>query len=112
MPKKTLTINEIFCGMPHLKDYFHNQERLIRKFGEGNGENPAVEALKQKEEILLKTARQMDIEDLRVVYYVHNIKKMKPYRIVEMLRKTNDAVEEILNLPKEVKEKIAEAKLQ
>lgn len=108
MPKKKLTINEMFCGMPYLKNYFSHQETMIRKFGKGDVENPAVVELKEKEEILLKTARQMDIEDLRIVYYVHNIKRMYPHRIVEVLRKANDAVEEFLNLTKEVKEGISE----
>ena len=103
MKKKELTINEIFCGMPHLKKYFQAQERLIKKFGEGNTENVTVKELKQKELGLLKTVREMDIEDLWVVQYVHNIQKLKPYRVVELLRETNQAVEELLSLSKEIK---------
>ena len=44
--KKEITIDEIFCGMPYLKKYFRNQERMIEKFGEGNEDNPAVRDMK------------------------------------------------------------------
>ena len=104
MKKKELTINEIFCGMPHLKSYFQEQEKLIRKFGTGEVENPAVEDLKRKEKLLLDIVRNMNIEDLRVLQYVHNIKKLIPYRVVELLKKTSQAAEELFNLSKEIKE--------
>ena len=102
MKKKELTINEIFCGMPHLKMYFQQQERTIKKIGEGNVDNPAIKKLEKEKNALLKIAKGMCIEDLRVVQYVHTIKNLRPYRVVEILRNTSVAVQELERLPKDI----------
>ena len=103
MKKKELTINEIFCGIPHLKMYFQQQERMIKKYGEGNTDNPAIKKLEQEKNALLKIVKGMCIEDLRVVQYVHTIKELRPYRVVAILKNTSEAVQELESLPKDIK---------
>ena len=93
--------------MPRLKTYFKNMEYEIKKFDVAEGGSLAVEALKEKRERLLKTAREMDIEDLNAVYYVNIIKALKPYQIVRTLKKINDSLEELKNIPNAETEKIA-----
>lgn len=112
MRKKNLTVNEIFCGMPHLKKWFQEQERLINKFGAGNGDNPAVQELKKTKDALLKIAENMDIEDLRVVSYVNNIKKLKPYAIVGILRSIDENIKALWDIQKELKEERSCAKTE
>lgn len=103
--KKQLTVEQIFQGMPRLKTYFKNMDYEIKRFDVAEG-GSAVEALKEKRERLLKTAREMDIEDLNAVYYVNNIKALKPYQIVRTLKKINDSLEELRNIPNVETEKI------
>ena len=51
---------------------------------------------------MLEIAKGMCIEDLRVVQYVHTIKNLRPYRVVEILRNTSVAVQELERLPKDI----------
>ncbi len=100
MKKKELTTAEICCGMPKLKAYFAEMDKNIKKFGQTKEINFAVEALKEERKTLLKVLREMNIDDLRSVLYLHNINKVKPYKVARLLKEINDAFEELQRLAK------------
>ena len=103
MKEKEWTGKEMFCGMPYLRRYFCAMDSEIKRFGQGEGVNPAVEKRKAERAALLQTVRNMDIEDLRVVQYVHTIKKLKPYRVAQILKKISDSVAELESVKKEIR---------
>ena len=98
MKKKSLTVDEMFCGMPHLRDYFKEMDRTIRKFG--TVENPAVEELKEKKQVLIETAQNMRRTDLQLIYYVQNFDKVYPHTLLNALKKLFNAQNELNNLIK------------
>lgn len=98
--KKALTIDEICCGMPRLKRHFKAVENQIKRFDMEGVKNPAVEDLKERERQLLDTIAQMDYFDLRVLYYLKNIERIKVSWVLNILKKLHDAAKELEDFSK------------
>ncbi len=96
MVKKTLTSKEIFCGMPYLQNYFRQMERKIKLFTPEEGKCEEVERLKKERKELLERAKNIDIEDLRILYYLHKLKKIFPAQLLAALKKFYGAQEEFI----------------
>ncbi len=89
---KAITINELFCGMPFLREYFKEQERIIKKFGEGtDNKNPTIERLKARKRVLLDTAKRMRGEDLQIIYYLHTLSSVRTCHVLNALKKIKEA---------------------
>ncbi len=100
---KTLTIDEIFCGMPRLKIYFKDLDRKIRIFTPSAGECEEVEKIKKKRRELLKTAKAIDCIDLQILYYLHNLHRIRAQALLLSLKKIFFAEEELDELLKKAK---------
>ena len=92
MSKKNLTIEEMFCASFRLKEYFQNMKYRIKKKAE-MGEERACKDLEEQREKWIEAFKKMDIEDLKIIYYIQNIRRFKPYRIVGNLKKISEALE-------------------
>ncbi len=101
MEKKKLTTKEIFCGMPFLQRYFCELERKIRIFTPEGGKCGEVEKLKEKRKNLLFTAKNMDMGDLEILYYLHRLQRVRPMQILNLLKKMSDTQDELSALVKE-----------
>lgn len=88
---KAITINELFCGMPFLRDYFREQERIIKRFGEGtDNKNPAIESLKARKKVLLETAKRIRGEDLQIIYYLHTLSIVRSSQVLNALKRIKE----------------------
>ena len=95
MKRKELTTQEIFCGMPRLRDFFTEMDRTIKTFQPQEGKSEGIEKLKKERQELLKTAKNMDRTDLRILYYINRLNKIYPVDILRALRKLFSAQEEL-----------------
>ncbi len=93
-------IAEDFGCMYRIKEYFSELDSQIKKFGEGNEDNSAVQELKKKREALFWTVRELNRTDLQILYYLHNLEQVKPYKILSALKKLHEAQEELFVLCK------------
>ena len=91
--KKEILIEEIFCEMPMLKKAFKQEENFIKRYGEGNGENPAIKKRQKKKEELLHTAQNLRGIDLEIIYNLNKLKYVDKQEILSALKKTNEAYE-------------------
>lgn len=99
MPKeKTLTREEILCGMPRIKAYFREMDQTISAFEPQEGKSEGIEELKKKRRTLLALIKDLDRTDLQTLYYIHNLSKIKPYHVLKALKKLFAAQEEFKNL--------------
>ncbi len=91
MEEKKFTIEEAFCAVPKLKDYFlrHN-EALINydkyKWDEGS----SYEAQFQRVNILLSVFQDLRIDDLMIAYYLRELRGLSPHRVWCILEKYYD----------------------
>ncbi len=92
--KNELKQKEILFGIPSLQQYFQNQEYQIKKFENDEKYKQHAEKRKDKREKLWKTAKNLCAQDLEIIYYINNIAKLAPYRILHKLRELNKKVEE------------------
>ncbi len=92
--KKQLTIEDIFCGMPHLRAYFQEMDRMIKKYKGA----PAVDELKIKRSALLKTAKEIQRTDLQLLYYIHHYERIYPHTVLHAFQKLFIAQCELKNL--------------
>ena len=92
--KKEIKIEEMFSGMPRLKEYFKREEYIIKRYGEGNGQNPAVKSLKKRMEELLDTAVCLSQNDFEIIYYLNKCKYGEKREILHALKKVNESYEE------------------
>lgn len=101
------TTDEMFCGMPRLKEYFKGQERFLKTFGDNDG-IPAIRKTKQRREALLHTANNLTFRDLQILYYLHEISLMRKEAIVNALKALYHAQLEFQNtlLPQDEHEDI------
>lgn len=95
MARKTLTVKELFCGMSFLQNYFRDLEGKIRVFTPEEGKCEEVEKPKNKRKQLLATAKNMDIEDLKILYYLRNLKRILHRALLLALKKSFEAQEEL-----------------
>ncbi len=93
--KKSLTVNELFCGMPNLKAYFKEMDKTIKSFSPKTETCTEIEKLKKKRRNLLQTAKAIDRTDLQILYYLHNLQKIRPYQLLLTLQKVFLAEEEL-----------------
>lgn len=100
MKKKKLSTQEMFCGMPRLKDYFMEMDRTIRAFSPKEGVSEGIEDLKKKRKELWETVEQMDSTDLRIIYYLHKQKRINSLEVVNSLKKLFLSQEELKALLK------------
>lgn len=98
MKRKELTTQEIFCGMPRLRDFFTEMDRTIRNFAPQEGKSEGIERLKKERQELLKTAKNIDRTDLRILHYINSLNKIYPVDILRALRKLFSAQEELKNV--------------
>lgn len=89
---------EDFGCMYRIRDYFSELDSQIKKFGEGNEDNPAVQELKKKREGLFWTVRELNRTDLQILYYLHNLEQVKPHNILSAFKKLYEAQEELFAL--------------
>ena len=85
--KEQLSIDEIFYAMPKLRVYFRDREWKIRKYEKREKVESAVEEWRAEREILLEVAQDMDIEDLRIVYYLQEMKSAARGQLVGKIKK-------------------------
>lgn len=104
MKRKQITINEIFCGAPRLKEYFQEIDRTIKTFLPMEGKSAGVEELKQKRKALLQTFKEMNRTDLQLLYYVHHFDRIYPHVLLNAIKKLFDAQTELKNLLSNQKE--------
>lgn len=72
--KENLTIEEIFCGMPHLKEYFRQQEKAIKNFRKSKDKpHLSKELLIFKRDELLQTAQSLSRVELKIIYYLRQL---------------------------------------
>ena len=89
---------EDFGCMYRVKEYFSELDNQIKKFGEDNEKNPAVQNLKKKREELFWVVREINRTDLQFLYYLHKLEQVKPHRMLSSLRKMYEAQEEVFAL--------------
>lgn len=94
--KKT---DELFQEMPKLKEYF----RYLAWKIERTTEEEKAQKLREKRERLLKTAQEMSAEDLEVVFYLSNVRRVSASKIVRILRELSALSEKTEDLEKEIK---------
>ena len=96
--KKTLTLDEIFCGMPRLREYLKTQAKGIKKMKECAQRNDAlILELEEKHKALVETARGMRAEDLQILYYIHTLEGVRSCRVLNALRRLSAAQTEFKN---------------
>ena len=91
--QKNISIDEIFYGMPKLRTYFRDREWKIRKYEKAEKVEKSVEAWREEKEILLQVAQEMDIDDLRAIYYIRQIAKCTRGQILQKLRRLSKETE-------------------
>ena len=95
--KEQLSIDEIFYAMPKLRVYFRDREWKIRKYEKREKVESAVEEWRAEREILLEVAQEMDIEDLRTVYYLQAMKKSANGHILRKIQKLTKEIKNLLD---------------
>ncbi len=85
---KELKIDELFCGMPELFQYFQGVKKTIRAFHLTNYKNLTTkEEFEQFHEKLLQTAQGLRIKDLVCVFFLRNIDGINLTEILRILHK-------------------------
>lgn len=97
MGKKNLTIEEMFCANFYLKSYFKNMEYKIKKSRE-MGEDERYKEWEKQRQRWIKAFQEMNIEDLKIVYYMQNIRELRSYRIALTLKKISEGLDELNNI--------------
>ena len=100
MKKKKLSTQEMFCGMPRLRDYFMEMDRTIRAFAPKEGVSEGMEDLKKKRKEFWETVERMDRTDLRIIYYLHKQKRVNAIEVMNALKKLFLSQEELKALLK------------
>ncbi|MBQ8684638.1 MAG: hypothetical protein IJ514_00510 [Clostridia bacterium] len=67
--KKT---EEVFADIPKLAEGFRGLDNRIRAYHLVKGEKPPKEELIKEKEDLLTTARELEILDLKILFYIKN----------------------------------------
>ena len=84
--KKELNLEEMFYGMPQLRRYFKAQENLIKRFGLDAEKNPAIAIAKKRKNLLLDTAGNLTISDLKIIFYLNNLDFMLKDKVLHSLK--------------------------
>lgn len=92
---------EIFKGVPCLRRAFLHLKRKMETLDVG--EELVLEELKERQRKLLSLARTLSEEDLYVIYYVHRIKEMRPFYVVQWLKQISDGLDDIERAAEESK---------
>lgn len=98
MGNRTQKNAETFGKIWQLREYFNEMDRTIEAFDKTEEKNPTVEELKKKRRELFQTAMEIDRTDLQIIYYVHNLERMRDYQILNALRKLFNAQCEFKNV--------------
>lgn len=104
MAKKTMRdeLNEIgekFALCPNLAKIFCNLERELRYFNSYEWENGITrEDLEKEREIYLKVLTNLDLWDLRILFYVHNLRGWLPQQFFHVLKAQYQSQCDLLNL--------------
>ncbi len=101
MEKKSLNLEEFFCGMPRLYAYFSRLEREIKRYSPNEGQSEGVEELKKKKKALMQTAKGIDCMDLQILYYLHRLQRVRPMQLFYALKRIVDAQDALSSLPTE-----------
>ncbi len=98
MEKKSLTVKEIFCGMPRLRTYFEQMDRTIKTYTPTKGSSEGLEALKKKRRALLKQAKEIDSVDLQILYYLNHLTRFTSLQFLTAVKKLFETQEELRDM--------------
>ena len=85
--EKELTVDEIFCAMPLLKEYFKDLERNLRRFRRRKDMPYCTkELLERKKEELLQTAKSLTRVELKIIYYLRALSCVNEWRFFQILQ--------------------------
>lgn len=87
MKEKKFTIEEAFCSVPELREYFQRSLRNIDDFDKFQWEPGATkEAMIKHYNILLGVFESLTVYDLDVCYYMRALRHMSPRMVSYMLQ--------------------------
>ncbi len=89
---KELQLEELFCGMPELLEYFQDTKNTLRYFHLTTYKN--VTTKKEFEEFrenLLQTAKELRVKDLACIFYLRHIDGINITGVIRTLRKRYEA---------------------
>ncbi len=95
MEKKTLTVRQLFRGMPYLRHYFENLDKEIAEYLSAEGESERVKKLKKKRNDLLSVAQNLNAKDLHTLYYLQYVMEISTQEFSEPLQKLYEAETEL-----------------
>ena len=104
MSKKTMKeelkeMEERFVFFPNLAKSFCNLERELRYFNRYEWENGIIkEDLVKERETYLNVLKNLDLWDLRILFYVHHIRGWIPQQFVKVLQTQYRSQCDLLNL--------------
>ena len=77
----------LFDNIPKLNEYFERNREYIRYFRKSKYlPNTTRETLIKEREVLIEEFKKMDEIDIRVIYYLHNVKGISSYALYRLLQ--------------------------
>ncbi len=98
--KRVISPDKVFAEMTALKVYFKDMDGKIRHLRGQEGKEEELERLKKKRTALYETAKYMGSEELQILYYLRQLKRIDSYHVLTALKKLCEAQEEMLALIK------------
>lgn len=84
---KQFTPDELFCGMPKLKNAFRYLNRKISRYDHyRHSKGETKEGLIDERDRLLQTARELEPRDLKLIYYVKQLQDIRGAKICRLLK--------------------------
>ena len=86
--EKELQLEELFCGMPALLEYFQETKKTLRYFHLTTYKRVATKKeFEQFHENLLQTAKELQAKDLACIFYLRHIDGINMTNIIRTLQK-------------------------
>ena len=87
MPKMKNPAEGLFDQIPRLNNLFTNFEHHIRYFRKSKlFPETTKESLIRERDVLIEEFKKMDEIDIRVIYYLHNVKGISSYALYRLLQ--------------------------
>ncbi|MBQ8309060.1 MAG: hypothetical protein IJX96_04425 [Clostridia bacterium] len=90
--EKEYTLEEMFCGMPHLLVRFQCLKHQIRWFAQNSWEEGVTkEDVIKENQLLLETAKDLSLFDIKIAYYLRHIDGWSNIKLLHILEDLFDA---------------------
>ena len=78
----------LFDNIPRLNNLFRNFEHHIRYFRKSKlFPDTTKESLMRERDVLIEEFKKMDEIDIRIIYYLHNVKGISSHTLYKLLQK-------------------------